>query len=96
MRTLNRHYFHELSGKSSARLRLEMKNMGAIIEQVEAGKVSAMGLLQKIIERKSQAELPARMRPEKAKTPAIGKKAERKIRAAEGHKGSPWGGLLRH
>lgn len=96
-RTLNRHYFHELRGKASARLRLEMKNMAAIIEQVEAGKPSAMSLLAKIIERQRQAELPERMKPTKDKAPAsLGKKAERKIRAAEGHKDSPWGGLLRH
>lgn len=51
VRTLNRHYFHELSGKASARLKLEMKNMAAMVSQVEAGSVAAMSLLDKKMER---------------------------------------------
>lgn len=55
-KTLNRHYFHELAGKRSARHRLEMKNMAALVEQVDKGNVSAMAMLDRKIERVRQRE----------------------------------------
>lgn len=55
-KTLSRHYFHELAGKRSARMRLDMKNMAALVGQVEAGSVSAMAQLDRKLERINQRE----------------------------------------
>ena len=54
VRTLSRHYFHELEGKRSARMRLDMKNMAALVAQVETGNVSAMAQLDRKLERVNQ------------------------------------------
>lgn len=59
-RTLNRHYFHELEGKRSARMRLDMKNMAALVGQVDKGNVSAMAMLDRKIERINQRETAKR------------------------------------
>lgn len=56
-KTLNRHYFHELQGKHSARMRLDMKNMSALVGQVEAGSVSAMAQLDRKLERINQRDV---------------------------------------
>jgi hypothetical protein len=55
-KTLSRHYFHELEGKRSSRMRLDMKNMAALVSQVEAGSVSAMAQLDRKLERINQKE----------------------------------------
>lgn len=93
-RTLQRHYFHELSGKLSARMRLEMKNMAAIIEQVEAGKTSAMSLLAKIMERQKQAELARGRREQPPRPPKLGKKEQQLVDAHQAGQDSEWGQLL--
>lgn len=85
-KTLGRHYFHELSGKASAKLRLEMKNLAAIVEQVEAGKPSAMALLDKKLAKEDQRELAKRYQQPAAREPALGKKDAAKA-AAQGVSG---------
>lgn len=84
-RTLKRHYFHELEGKQTARLRLEMKNMSRMVEQVDAGNVAAMSLLAKKLERMQQRELAGKVADRgrtAVKAPALGKKAAAKAAAA--------------
>lgn len=80
-KTLNRHYFHELAGKRSARQLLEMKNLSAIVSQVEAGKTSAMSLLDKKLKRMEQDELSARYAQRPPREPKLGKKEARKAEA---------------
>lgn len=84
-RTLGRHYFHELSGKRSARMRLDMKNMAAIVGQVEQGKTAAMALLEKKLERLRLAELANKVadrgRQDAPAPPPRGKK-EQQLEAA--------------
>jgi hypothetical protein len=86
-RTLKRHYFHELGGKRSARLRLDMKNMAAMVAQVEAGNVAAMALLEKKMERLRLAALSDRVinrsSKSEAKPPKLGKKEAAKVAAGE-------------
>lgn len=85
-RTLNRHYFHELRGKASARLRLRMKNLDAILTQVEAGKPAAMALLSKEIDRLDKREAAAKYQqpaPGSTKEPFVGVKESRKVAAAQ-------------
>lgn len=85
VRTLNRHYFHELSGKASARLKLEMKNMAAMVAQVEAGSVAAMSLLDKKMERLRLQGLSDKFtdRPKAAAVKPIGIKAAAKEAAGK-------------
>jgi hypothetical protein len=85
VRTLNRHYFHELSGKASARLKLEMKNMAAMVAQVEAGSVAAMSLLDKKMERLRLEDLSGKFtdRPKAAPAKPIGIKAAAKEAAGK-------------
>ncbi|MDE0880864.1 MAG: hypothetical protein OSB00_19740 [Sphingomonas bacterium] len=84
-RTLKRHYFHELAGKRAARLRLDMKNLDAIVKQVEAGKPAAMAQLDKRIERMRQREVADKYtaRAPSASAPALGKKEAAKRAAGE-------------
>lgn len=82
-RTLNRHYFHELSGKRSARMRLDMKNMAAIVGQVEAGNVAAMALLEKKIAKLDMKALAQRAAHVDRKPKPLGKKEAAKEAAAE-------------
>lgn len=82
-KTLARHYFHELSGRRSARLRLEMKNLAAIVAQVEAGKPAAMALLDKKLKRIEQEELSDRYAQRPPREAAKGKKEARRDAAAE-------------
>lgn len=85
VKTLKRHYFHELSGKASARLRLQMKNMAAMVAQVEAGNVAAMSLLDKAMERQGLKDLSDKFtdRPKAAATKPIGIKAAAKEAAGK-------------
>jgi hypothetical protein len=92
--TLRRHYFHELSGKTSARLRLDMKNMAAIVAQVEAGNVSAMSLLEKKLERISQRELAAGRTAPAPKPPKLGKKEQALVEAHRAGEDTAWERLL--
>ena len=82
-KTLGRHYFHELAGKRAARLRLDMKNMAAIVDQVEAGKPAAMALLDKKIERMRQREVAEKYQARAPKTETVGKKEAAKLAAKE-------------
>ena len=82
-RTLARHYFHELAGKASARMRLDMKNLGAIVGQVEAGKPAAMALLDKKLERMRQRETADKYTARAPSAPALGKKEAAKQAAQE-------------
>lgn len=84
-RTLKRHYFHELSGKRAARLKLDMKNMAAIVAGVEAGKPAAMALLEKKLDRLRQREVADKYaaKPAAAATGPIGKKEAAKLAAKE-------------
>ena len=87
-KTLNRHYFHELEGKASARIRLDMKNMDALVRQVEAGKTAAMAQLDRKLERIRQREIAdrhARQEPRQVAAP-MGKKEAAKA-AAQGVQG---------
>jgi len=93
-RTLKRHYFHELAGKRSARLRLEMKSMALIIAQAEKENVSAMALLEKKIERMRQRDLMQGKAPREAKPPKLGKKEQALIDAHHAGKDSSWSSLL--
>lgn len=95
-RTLQRHYFHELAGRASARHRLDMKNLAAIVAEVEAGNVSAMSLLNKKVERMNLADAGRIAMPSKAKPPKKGKKEAAVEAAHSAHEGTPWGNLLRH
>jgi len=96
-RTLKRHYFHELAGRMSARLRLDMKNMAAMVAQVEAGNVAAMALLEKKIARLQMADVGQLGKPAKPpKAPKLGKKEERIIAARSGADAGVWGRLLKH
>ena len=75
-RTLTRHYFHELEGRRTARLRLDMKNLGAIVAEVEKGNVSAMAQLDRRLAReamKASSDRLARPAAQSVSTP-IGKK----------------------
>ncbi|MGZ8286127.1 MAG: hypothetical protein ACXW27_09045 [Allosphingosinicella sp.] len=85
-RTLNRHYFHELGGKGSARLRLEMKAMAAMVEQVEKGSVAAMALLAKRLDKAGLKQLAHQVadrgQSASAKPAKLGKK-EQQRQAAE-------------
>lgn len=80
-RTLNRHYFHELAGKASARLRLDMKNMAALVQQVEAGKTAAMALLSKRLDKIEKRELADRYQVAAPREPKLGKKDAAKAAA---------------
>jgi hypothetical protein len=88
-RTLARHYFHELGGKASARMRLEMKAMAKLVEQVEDGKVSAIALLAKRLDKAGLKQLAERvaergsLQPAAAKLPKLGKKAQQKEAAGQ-------------
>ena len=73
-KTLCRHYFHELAGKRSARMRLDMKNLAAIVGQVEAGKPAAMALLDKKLRKLEQQEVSERFQARAPKAEPIGKK----------------------
>lgn len=84
-RTLNRHYFHELEGKRSARMRLEMMNMGKLVDQVTEGNVAAMSLLEKKLEKLRLRELADKVsdRGRSApRAPSLGKKEAAKAAAA--------------
>ena len=81
--TLKRHYFHELAGRAAARLRLEMKNLDAIVGQVEAGKTAAMALLAKRIDKLQQRETAGRYQAKAPSGPALGKKEAAKVAANE-------------
>lgn len=100
-RTLNRHYFHELEGKRSARLRLEMKNMGKLVEQVDGGSVAAMSLLDKKLERLRLREVSDRVADRgrvEGKSEPLGKKAAARVAAAavEGKFAPPTGPKMIH
>lgn len=99
-KTLNRHYFHELSGKRSARLRLQMKNLSAIVDQVEAGKPSAMALLARQLDKLEQRETAAKFTRAAPKDAPLGKKEAAKAAAKDGVSGRfaprPMPGLLTH
>ncbi|MBW8911011.1 MAG: hypothetical protein JF564_03770 [Sphingomonas sp.] len=86
-RTLNKHYFHELSGKASARMRLEMKNMTAMVEQVEKGNVSAMSLLAKRLDKIEQRDLARQMSTERPSAPRPLGKKEAAAQTAGQHRG---------
>jgi len=93
-RTLKRHYFHELQVKRAARLRLDIKNMAAIVAKVEAGEVSAMALLEKKLERLRQAELQRGKAPAAEKPKKLGKKEQALVEAHRAGRESEWEGLL--
>lgn len=93
-RTLKRHYFHELAGKRSARLRLEMKSLALIVAQAEASNTSAMALLEKKIERMHQRDLARGKPAREAKPPKLGKKEQALIDAHQAGKDSSWSSLL--
>jgi len=79
-KTLSRHYFHELEGKRSARLRLDMKNMSALVAKVDEGSVSAMAQLDRKIERIKQQETAKKYQqrsPDPVPAPTGKKDAER-------------------
>jgi hypothetical protein len=85
VKTLTRHYFHELEGKRSARMRLDMKNMAALVTQVENGSVSAMAQLDRKIERINQKET-ARKYQQRSPDPVVapgGKKDAERAAAAK-------------
>ncbi len=84
-KTLNRHYFHELEGKLSARHRLDMKNMAAMVAKVEEGSVAAMAQLERKIERMKQ-EAAARKYQQRSPDPVpapTGKKDAERAAAAK-------------
>jgi hypothetical protein len=84
-RTLQRHYFHELGDRHTARMKTEMKLWAHIVKGVEAGSVAAMALLSKKLERVEHQELAQRAAhtPKRAAAEKPGKKASRQA-AAEG------------
>lgn len=95
--TLRRHYFHELEGKRAARLRLDMKNLAAIVAAVEAGKPAAMALLDKRMKREGLAEGAREMAtPSKPKKAKPGKKEQLVVDAAAASTSGEWGSLLKH
>lgn len=83
-KTLNRHYFHELSGKRSARMRLEMQTMAALVKARDEGKVAAMSLLDKKIERlKVQETAEKYVQRAPSKSAPVGKKEAAKAAAQD-------------
>lgn len=90
-KTLSRHYFHELAGKRSARMRLEMKTMATLIEQVDKGNVSAASIL---FRKLAQIDQRAPQLPKPAKVRKLGKKEELLVAAREAGQATPWGPLL--
>lgn len=97
-KTLRRHYFHELQGKDSAKLRLEMKNMAAIVAGVEAGKPAAMALLDKKLTKEGQRALAARYTQRVPAATPVGKKEAAKAAAAgvTGIYAPPPAAMVRH
>lgn len=86
VKTLNRHYFHELAGKVSARLKLEMKAMAAMVEQVEKGNVAAMALLAKRLDKAGLKQLAHQLADRgkgEAKAPKLGKKEQQRQAAQQ-------------
>lgn len=84
MPTLRKHYFSELSGQRTARMKLEAKNMLAIVDQVDKGNASAMALLDKKLAalRLAEASDHAAGRRKVARTPYLGVKAKAQAAAA--------------
>lgn len=89
VRTLHRHYFHELAGRRSARLRLQMKLMAGLVDQANNGNVAAAALLDKQMERlrlREAAEVAARRGVAEPSDPSppqgLGKKAAARAHAA--------------
>jgi hypothetical protein len=91
VRTLEKHYFRELSHRHTAALRFEAEQLDRLNEQAKAGNVGAEKELRKMLERSVLEQLPKSMKP--AKPEKVGKKQQRKIDAAEPPKSS-WGELL--
>jgi hypothetical protein len=92
-RTLQKHYFHELAYRRTARMELEAKNLQAIVAQVESGNAAAMSLLEKKLERwRIGAGAPKGDKPPKA--PKLGKKEQALVDAVDAGKGTSWGQLL--
>ncbi|TXC73955.1 hypothetical protein FSZ31_04335 [Sphingorhabdus soli] len=90
--TLRKHYFRELKFRLESRQRLEGKLLLALVQQVEAGNVSAIDKLWKRLDRHDLA-LPAK-RPVPAKAKKLGKKEQSIIDAREGASDSGWGPLI--
>lgn len=88
-RTLHRHYFHELAGRAAARLKLEMKVMGAMVEQATAGKPAAAAFVDRKIEKEKLAQLASHVadrghrREAAPSSGGLGKKAAAKEAAAQ-------------
>lgn len=94
VKTLQRHYFHELAGKRSARMRLDMKNMAALVAQVESGNVSAMSILDRKLERLRREDAMRGASPRAAKPKPLGKKEAAIVAAHRAGRDSEWEGLI--
>lgn len=93
-KTLKRHYFHELSGKHQARMRLDMMAMGKLVEQVQAGNVAAMALFERKMERLRLREMAPVIKIAAPKASPIGKKEEQRLAAYTAGKDTSWADVL--
>jgi hypothetical protein len=92
--TVRKHYFSEVEYWDRAKLRMRIKAMGHLIEEMEKGNVAATKQLMKELER---ADMPggaarASAAPRKSKPAKLGKKEQAlaDARAMGDAEGSPW------
>jgi hypothetical protein len=90
--TLRKHYFFELEVKRVARVRLKAKTLEAISAQIGQGNVSAMALMDKIIERERFG--PITREAKQPKPVKLGKKELALIEARMAGHGTTLGRLI--
>lgn len=91
--TLRKHYFRELKSRAEARFRVEAKLLTKLMDEAEAGNVSAIDKYMKRLE-KHDARVPKSAQGKAPKPQPLGKKEEADRLAKTAHENSSWGQLV--
>lgn len=91
--TLRKHYFRELKSRAEARFRVEAKLLTKLMDEADAGNVSAIDKYMKRLE-KHDARVPKSAQGKVPKVKPLGKKEEADRLAKTAHENSSWGQLV--